>query len=224
MKVHGGPNWLYLDTWWAEVGMLVDAGFAVGMVNYRGSIGYGARFRDHIIRNIGFPEVEDTVAGLDDLIARGIADPERAVIGGRSWGGYTTLLALGTYPDRFVAGVAFVPVGDYMGSYDDSAPSLQAYDRSLLGGIVHEVPDLVAERSPITYVDRVRAPVLILLGEHDTRCTPEQIHTYADALTGAGGDVELYSYGEGHSSYVVEEELHQEKTMLDFLHRRVLDR
>jgi len=221
LKVHGGPNWLYEDTWWPDVQMLVDAGFLVGMVNYRGSIGYGRRWRDHIIGNIGFPEVEDTVAGLDDLVARGIADPTRAVIGGWSWGGYVTLLALGTHPDRFAAGVAGVPVGDYMASYDDSAPSLQAYDRSLLGGVVHDLPELVRERSPITYVDRVRAPVLVLIGENDTRCVPGQAFNYVDALRRAGGDVEVYTYGEGHSSYVVEEELRQWRAVLDFLRRHV---
>ena len=77
------------------------------------------------------------------MIALGIADPERVVIGGWSWGGYITLLALGLHPDRFVAGVAGVPVGDYLDSYDDSAPSLQAYDRSLAGGVVHDIPPSV---------------------------------------------------------------------------------
>jgi dienelactone hydrolase len=221
LKVHGGPNWLYLDTWWPDVQALVDAGFAVAMVNYRGSTGYGRAFRDHIIRNIGFPEVEDVVAGLDDLVARGVADPARAVIGGWSWGGYITLLALGTHPDRFAAGVAGVPVGDYMGSYDDSAPSLQAYDRSLIGGVVHDIPEFVAERSPITYVDRVRAPVLVLVGEHDSRCVPSQVYAYADALREAGGEVEVYSYDEGHSSYIVDEEVREWRTVLEFLERRV---
>ena len=221
LKVHGGPNWLYLDTWWADVQSLVDEGFSVAMVNYRGSIGYGRAWRDHIIGDIGFPEVEDVVAGLDDLVARGVADPDRVVIGGWSWGGYITLLALGLHPDRFAAGVAGVPVGDYMASYDDSAPSLQAYDRSLVGGVVHDVPELVAERSPITYVDRVRAPLLVLVGEHDTRCVPGQVYRYVDALREVGGDVELYSYGEGHSSYVVEEELREWRTVLEFLRRRV---
>jgi dipeptidyl aminopeptidase/acylaminoacyl peptidase len=221
MKVHGGPNWLYLDTWWPDVQMLVDEGFAVAMVNYRGSIGYGRVWRDFIIGNIGFPEVEDVVAGLDDLIARGVADPERAVISGRSWGGYVTLLALGTHPHRWAAGVAGVPVGDYMESYDDSAPSLQAYDRSLLGGVVHEVPELVRERSPITYVDRVAAPVLVLVGEHDSRCVPGQVHSYVDALRAAGGDVEVYSYDEGHSSYIVDEEVREWRITLEFLRRRV---
>ena len=221
LKVHGGPTWLYLDTWWPDVQAIVAEGFAVAMVNYRGSLGYGRAWRDHIIGNIGFPEVEDVVAGLDDLVARGAADPARAVIGGWSWGGYITLLALGTHPDRFVAGVAGVPVGDYMESYDDSAPSLQAYDRSLAGGIVHDIPEFIAERSPITYVDRVTAPLLVLVGEHDTRCVPGQVYRYVDALRAAGGEVEVYSYDEGHSSYVVEEELREWRTVLGFLRRRV---
>ena len=221
LKVHGGPNWLYLDTWWVDVQALLDQGYAVAMVNYRGSIGYGRRFRDHIIGNIGFPEVEDVLAGLDDLIARGVTDPSRVAIGGWSWGGYITLLALGTHPERFAAGVAAVPVGDYMGSYDDSAPSLQAYDRSLIGGVVHDIPDFVRERSPITYVGDVGAPVLVLVGEHDTRCTPGQVYAYVDALRAAGGDVELYSYAEGHSSYIVEEEVREWRTVMDFLLRRV---
>jgi dipeptidyl aminopeptidase/acylaminoacyl peptidase len=221
LKVHGGPSWLYEDTWWPDVQMLGDAGFVVGMVNYRGSTGYGRSFRDHIIGNIGFPEVADTVAGLDDLVARGVVDPARAVIGGWSWGGYTTLLALGTYPDRFAAGVAGVPVGDYMASYDDSAPSLQAYDRTLVGGIVHDVPEFVAERSPITYVDRVAAPVLVLIGENDTRCVPQQSYNYVNALRDAGGDVEVYSYGEGHSSFIVDEEIREWSTVLEFLRRHI---
>ena len=221
MKVHGGPDWLYLDTWWPDVQMLVDHGFAVAMVNYRGSIGFGRAFRDHIIGNIGFPEVEDTVAGADDLVARGVADPARLAIGGWSWGGYVTLLAMGTRPDRWAAGIAGVPVGDYMGSYDDSAPALQAYDRSLVGGTVHERPEFVKERSPITYVDRVRAPVLVLVGEHDTRCVPAQVYSYVDALRAAGGAVELYSYDEGHSSYVVDEEVREWRTVLEFLLRHV---
>lgn len=221
LKVHGGPNWLYLDTWWPDVQSLVDEGYAVAMVNYRGSTGYGRTFRDHIIGNIGFPEVADTVEGADDLIARGIADPARVVIGGQSWGGYIALLALGTHPDRWIAGVAGVPVADYMESYDDSAPSLQAYDRSLVGGVVHDLPEFVAERSPITYVDRVKAPVLVMVGENDSRCVPGQVYRYVDALRTAGGDVDLYSYGEGHGSMIVDEETREWRTVLEFLKRHV---
>jgi dipeptidyl aminopeptidase/acylaminoacyl peptidase len=221
MKVHGGPNWLYCDTWMPDVQMLVDHGVAVGIVNYRGSTGYGQRWRDHIIHNIGFPEVEDTVAGLDDLIARGIADPRRAIVGGRSWGGYVTLMSVGLHPDRWRGGVAGVPVGDYAKSYDGSAPSLQAYDRTLLGGVVHDIPEFVEKVSPITYVDRVTCPVMFLVGENDTRCTPDQAFSYVEAFKARGGDAEIYTYGTGHSSYVVDEEIAQWRAVLDFVLKRI---
>jgi hypothetical protein len=95
MFVHGGPTWLDLDRWQPEVQAYVDAGFAIGMVNYRGSTGYGREWRDTLIENIGGPELEDVNAGLQDLVDKGIADPSRAVIAGYSWGGYVTLLELG---------------------------------------------------------------------------------------------------------------------------------
>jgi dipeptidyl aminopeptidase/acylaminoacyl peptidase len=221
MRVHGGPDWLYSDTWMPGVQMLVDHGIAVGIVNYRGSTGYGPRWRDHIIGNIGFPEVEDTVVGLGDLIARGIADPERAAIGGWSWGGYVALLAAGLEPDRWRCAVAGVPVGDYMDSYDDSAPALQAYDRSLLGGVVHDIPEYVRRVSPLTYVNDVACPVLVLIGEHDTRCVPEQAMSYVRALRESGGDVEVYTYGTGHTSYVVDEEVRQQRAVLEFVRRHL---
>jgi len=221
MDVHGGPNWLYMDTWMPDVQAFVDHGIAVAMVNYRGSTGYGRTWRDTIIGNIGFPEVKDTVAGLDHLIEEGIADPERAAIGGWSWGGYITLLALGLHPDRWACGVAGVPVGDYAASYDDSAPSLQSYDRSLLGGTVYEVPDLVRERSPMTYMDQVKAPTLVMIGEHDTRCPPEQAMHWVDAVRSRGGDVEVYRFDAGHVSYVVDEEVRQVGAKLEFLLRHL---
>jgi dienelactone hydrolase len=217
MKVHGGPNWLYKDTWTPEVQAFVDHGIAVAMVNYRGSTGYGRTWRDAIIGNIGFPEVQDTVAGLDHLIDEGIADPERSAIGGWSWGGYITLLALGLHPDRWACGVAGVPVGDYAASYDDSAPSLQSYDRSLLGGTVYEVPDLVRERSPMTYVDRVKSPTLVMIGEHDTRCPPEQAMHWVEAVRSRGGAVEVYRFDAGHESYVLDEEVRQVGAKLEFV-------
>ena len=143
------------------------------------------------------------------------------MIAGRSWGGYITLLALGTRPERWICGVAGVPVGDYAASYEDSSPLLQAYDRALLGGSVHEVPDLVRERSPITYVDRVKAPVLILAGENDSRCPIRQVRNYVDALRARGGEVELYLYGTGHASYVIDEVVRQMRLMLEYLAKHV---
>jgi dipeptidyl aminopeptidase/acylaminoacyl peptidase len=221
LRVHGGPSWLYADAWQPGVQMLVDHGIAVGIVNYRGSTGYGAAWRDRIIGNIGFPEVEDTVAGLDDLVARGIADPQRAAIGGWSWGGYVTLLAAGLESHRWRCAVAGVPVGDYLESYDDSAPSLQAYDRSLIGGVVHDLPEYVEKISPISYVEKVRCPILFLIADNDTRCVPKQAMNYVDAFRANGGAAEVYAYGTGHSSFVVDEEIRQHRAVLEFVLRHL---
>ena len=221
MHVHGGPTWLDLDRWSPEVQAFVDAGYAVALVNYRGSVGYGREWRDALIGDIGGPELEDVLAGLDNLVGGGIADPSRLVVAGWSWGGYVTLMMLGTHPGRFKAGVAGVPVADYVASYDDMSPILQAYDRALLGGTPLEVPGLMRERSPIEHVDAVTEPLLILAGRNDSRCPIRQVMNYVDRLEARAHPFELYLYDTGHASFVVDEEVRQMGVILDFLVRTV---
>ena len=221
MFVHGGPTWLDLDNWEPEVQAYVDAGFVVGMVNYRGSIGYGREWRDTLIGNIGGPELEDVNAGLRDLVERGLADPAQAVIAGYSWGGYVTLLELGKHPDLWICGVAGVPVGDYEAGYEELSPLLQAYDRALLGGEPKDVPELMRDRNPIHFADDVRAPVLFLIGRNDSRCPYRQAIVYAEKLAARGHTHEVYTYETGHSAYDVDERVRQVGTILDFLARHV---
>ena len=156
MRVHGGPHSVDMDRWAPDVLAHVDAGFLVAMVNYRGSEGFGQEWRDALTGNVGFLELEDVIAGLDDIVARGLADPTRVVLAGWSWGGYVTLLGAGRHPERWASLIAGVPVADYVAAYEDEAPMLQALDRALFGGSPAEVPELFAERSPLTYVDAVR--------------------------------------------------------------------
>jgi acetyl esterase/lipase len=221
MDVHGGPHWLWEDTFAPAVQALVDHGYAVGLANYRGSTGYTRAWRDAIIGNPGFTELEDVMAGVEDLIARGIADPSRLVLGGASWGGYLTLLGLGLYPDRFAAGVAEVPVADYVAAYEDEAPVLQAMDRGLFGGSPEERPDAYRERSPITYVDRVDGPLLVLAGANDSRCPIRQVDNYLVALRARGVEAEVYRYDTGHGSMVTDEQVRQMRVKLGFLLRHV---
>jgi dipeptidyl aminopeptidase/acylaminoacyl peptidase len=221
MLVHGGPSWAYSDTFLPDVAAYVDHGLAVAMVNYRGSTGYGSVFRDALIGNPGFPEVEDVVAGLDALVAEGLVDPARAVVAGGSWGGYVSLLALGLHPQRWAAAVAAVPVADYVSAFADEAPTLQAFDRSLFGGGPAQVGELYVERSPLTYVDRVRAPVLVIAGDNDSRCPIRQVLNFVDALRARGGDVELYTFDAGHGSMVVDERVAQMRAELHFVLRHL---
>lgn len=219
MLVHGGPTWLDEDRWDPDVQALVDAGYAIGMVNYRGSIGYGAAWRDILRGDVGGPEIEDVLDGLDDLVRQGVADPARTVIAGWSWGGYITLLMIGKHPERFTAAVAGVPVGDYEASYDDSSPLLQAYDRALIGMAATEATELMRDRSPIYFVENVQTPVFILAGENDSRCPIRQVMNYVEKMKQLGKEHELYLYGTGHSSFVIEEEVRQMRLVLDFLAR-----
>ena len=221
MLVHGGPTWAYSDTFMPDVQAFVDHGLAVAMVNYRGSTGYGTAFRDALIGNPGFPEVEDVVAGLDALVAEGVVDPARAAVAGGSWGGYITLLALGLHPERWAVASAAVPVADYVTAFAEEAPALQAFDRTLFGGGPEEVGDLYVERSPLTYVDRVRAPVLVIAGDNDSRCPINQVMNYVKALQARGGKVELYRFDAGHGSMVIEERVRQMRAELDFVVPRI---
>jgi pimeloyl-ACP methyl ester carboxylesterase len=221
MFVHGGPTDQDMDSWDPEVLAYVDMGFAVGMVNYRGSTGYGREWRDRLIGDIGGPELVDVNAGLADLVARGVADPARAVVGGWSWGGYITLMELCKHPDMWLAGVAGVPVGDYALGYEDLSPELQAYDRALLGGTPDQVPELMRDRNPINFTDRVTAPVIFLIGENDSRCPFRQAMSFVDALRERSHPHEVVVFGTGHGSHDIDEEVAQMRTILAFLEKHV---
>ena len=178
VDVHGGPTAHDTDSFRAYPSAWVDHGFAVVQVNYRGSTGYGSAWRDALEHRIGHTELEDVVAVRNHLVATGLADESRIVLGGASWGGFLSLLGLGVHPEAWALGIASVPVADYLAAYQDEMEGLRAFDRSLFGGSPQEVPDRYRDSSPLTYVDAVRVPVLVLAGENDPRCPIRQIENY----------------------------------------------
>ncbi len=217
--IHGGPEAHDVDAFHPRAQAWVDHGWTVVLVNYRGSDGYGKAWRDAIVGNPGLTELEDLLALRDHLVTAGVADPERLVLSGRSWGGYLTLLGLGTQPAAWSLGVAVVPVADYVAAFEDEMEPLKAYDRALFGGSPAEVPDAYRARSPITFVDDVTVPVLVLAGENDPRCPIRQIGNYLEALRDKAKAYEVYRYDAGHGSLVVDESIRQVEVVLDFLHR-----
>jgi dipeptidyl aminopeptidase/acylaminoacyl peptidase len=206
-----------VDAFRAYPSAWVDHGFAVVQVNYRGSTGYGSAWRDALDTRVGHTELEDIVAVRDHVVTAGLADPERVVLNGGSWGGYLTLLGLGTYPDRWALGVAGVPVADYVAAYDDEMEALKAFDRSLFGGSPEEVPDKYRDSSPITYVDAVGVPVLILAGENDPRCPIRQIDNYVARLAQREVPHGVYRFDAGHGSLVDDERVRQARAEFDFV-------
>jgi dienelactone hydrolase len=216
VDVHGGPAAQETDSFVASVQAWVDHGYAVLLPNYRGSTGYGKAWEDVLQGDPGRPELIDVRAGLHHLVAEGIADPERTVLTGGSWGGYLTLQGLGTQPEDWKVGIAIVPVADYVTAYADEAPVLQEFDRTLFGGSPDELPELYRERSPITHVAQVRAPVLIITGANDTRCPKQQVDNYVEALATLGKPHAYDVFDAGHGSYAIDESIRQQALALDF--------
>lgn len=208
-EVHGGPTWHDSDAFASGPAAWVDHGYAVVRVNYRGSTGYGREWTDALKHRVGLIELEDIDAVRAWAVASGLADPSRLVLSGGSWGGYLTLLGLGTQPEAWAVGLAAVPVADYVAAYEDEMEALKALDRTLLGGSPDEVPERYAASSPLTYVDAVKAPVHISAGVNDPRCPIRQIDNYIDRLEAGGAVHEVYRYDAGHGSLVVEERIKQ---------------
>ncbi|WP_347059140.1 prolyl oligopeptidase family serine peptidase [Blastococcus sp. HT6-30] len=219
--VHGGPEAADDDSYRARRAAYVDAGYAVVHVNYRGSTGYGSTWRDALTGRPGLTELEDIGAVYDALVAEGVVDPQRVLLTGGSWGGFLTLLGLGTQPERWAAGIAEVPVADYLAAYEDEMEGLRAYDRALFGGSPDEVRDVYVRSSPLTYVDAVAAPVLVVAGANDPRCPIRQIDNYLGRLEELGKEHEVYRFDAGHGSLVIEETIRQVEVALDFALRHV---
>ncbi|MFI6093218.1 S9 family peptidase [Streptomyces sp. NPDC051218] len=220
-EIHGGPTWHDSDAFAAGPAAWVDHGYAVVRVNYRGSTGYGREWTDALKHRVGLIELEDIAAVREWAVTSGLADPDRIVLAGGSWGGYLTLLGVGTQPDAWAVGLAAVPVADYVTAYHDEMEALKSMDRTLLGGTPEEVPERFEASSPLTYVDAVKAPVYISAGVNDPRCPIRQVENYVDRLKAREAVHEVYRYDAGHGSLVVDERIKQVRLELDFAERHL---
>ncbi|MBP2707457.1 S9 family peptidase [Microbispora sp. RL4-1S] len=222
--LHAGPDEQDDDSFQPHVAAWVDSGFAVIQVNHRGSSGYGSAWRDAIIGDVGHVELADVAAVRDSLVERGIADPDRLVVAGASWGGYLTLLALGSQPKAWAAGIAALPIADHAAAYEDEAETPRALHRALLGGSPAEVPERYAVASPISYAGMVEAPVMIIAGGENSGSPGRQVDGYVQALADQGRDVTLHRCDRGHGTRVVEERIQVMSASIDFAVRAISGR
>jgi len=209
--VHGGPSGAWTDRFnsWAQ--LLAARGIGVLCPNIRGSIGYGFDFMASNRKDWGGGDYKDVMAGIDHLVEKGIADPERLGIGGWSYGGYMAAWAV-TQTDRFRAAVSGAPMTDLAVEYGTESASINAYDTWYMG-TPYEDLDLFLSRSPMTFVNRVRSPTLLLCGENDITDPIAQCFMFYRGLRRAGVESEFVAYPrEGHG---IREEMHQ----LDLLRR-----
>ncbi|MBI4304687.1 MAG: S9 family peptidase [Chloroflexi bacterium] len=216
LLVHGGPTSACRASLedcgrWALP--LAGAGLAVFMPNYRGSTGRGVAFAELNLGDMGGKDFQDMLAGIDHLVAEGIADPDRLGVGGWSYGGFTTMWAV-TQTDRFKAAVAGAGISDWRSFHGKSY--LHTWDTMHYAGADPYDPEGPHVRfSPINYVKRVRAPTLILHGEEDGDVPVEQSFLFHRALKDLAVETQLVTYPrEPHGP-------HEYRHVLDILTRTV---
>ncbi|MCY0956843.1 alpha/beta hydrolase family protein [Streptomyces sp. H27-H5] len=217
--VHGGPADHDRDAYDPMVQTLVGSGYAVARVNYRGSTGYGPRWRSAYSEGVGHTQVADLVRARAELLERGIGREGAVGLCGTSWGGYLTLLAMGTRPDLWNVGVAVKPLADCVTAFRHSTPALQALDTALFGGTPDQVPDAYAHASPSSYAAAIRSPLLIVAARRDAKCPPEQVEAYLAVLRAGGVAHELMWLDSGHDGYDGADHLAVIRRSLRFLGR-----
>lgn len=219
LDMHGGPTWAKSEAFDPAAQCWLDAGFAFLSLNYRGSTTFGKVFQEQINGHIGDWELEDMVAARQWLVDQGIAHSEQVFLTGWSYGGYLTLLGLGRRPDLWAGGMAGVAFGDYVIAYEDEAELLKAYDRGLMGGAPQERPEAYRKSSAMTYLEQVRAPLLIIQGHNDTRCPPRSIEVYEQRARELEKPIEVFWFDAGHGSLETAQRIDHQERMLRFAWR-----
>jgi dipeptidyl aminopeptidase/acylaminoacyl peptidase len=159
-----------------------QSGFAVLAPNFRGSTGYGAEFRNMNRSDIGGGDLEDVVAGAKWLAEQREIDNSKIAVLGGSYGGYIALMALTKRPEVFAAGVAYVPVTDWLETYELNDATMRKGTEELFGGSPEMKQELYCDRSPINFVSNIRSPVLITAGRNDPTCPIQPIEKFVKKL------------------------------------------
>ena len=195
---HGGPTGQTLDSFNRTVIALVSRGYMVIAPNVRGSTGYGRAFQDANVKDLGGGDLEDEVAGANFMVATGYVDPRKIGITGGSYGGYMTLMAIGKTPDVWAAAVEQFGIINWFTMLKHEDPLLQEYEKSLLGDPEKD-RTIYENASPLTYIRRAKAPLLVLQGENDIRVPKEEAEQVVAIYKEIGKTVDSHFYPqEGH--------------------------
>ena len=192
LEIHGGPHTQYGNAFFHEFQFLAAQGYVVLYTNPRGSKGYGEAFTGAIRGTWGEPELNDLIAGVDYVIDQGYADSERLGVTGGSYGGFMTNWAVG-HTDRFKAAVTQRSVTNMISMAGTCDVQLMG-DRTYFPSEVWEDPTLYWKLSPLSYVQNISTPLLILHSEGDLRCPIEQGEQLFIALKRLKREVEFVRY------------------------------
>jgi len=219
--VHGGPTWQHRNMWELNVQFLVSQGYVVLAPNIRGSSGYGKEFRELALKDWGGGDLKDLVAGAEYLERSGIAERKRIAVGGASYGGYMTLVAMTKTPDRWAAGVCICGIVNLRTLYESTRGDLRLYLIQQLG-TPEENPELYWDRSPLNFAKDVKSPLMIVQGGADPRVPLAEAEQMRSVLEKRGAVLEYKVYqDEGHDLMKLENKLDCFRLTADFLDKNM---
>jgi dipeptidyl aminopeptidase/acylaminoacyl peptidase len=204
LQIHGGPYSRFDSSYSSRTQIFAANGYAVLMPNPRGSTGYGNKFTTANLGDWGGKDFKDIMAGVDAVIAKGIADPDKLVVMGGSYGGFMTFWTI-TQTDRFKAAIGHAGISDWYSFHGQSdIPGLMEYG---FVGQPWNATETYRKSSPMTFVDKVKTPIMITHGEQDRRVAIAQAEEYYRALQRRGVEVVFLRFPrEGHG---IQEPNHQ---------------
>ena len=222
---HGGP---WARDYWGfnpEVQFLVNRGFAVLQMNFRGSVGYGREFKEISYKQWGKNMQNDITDGVNWLISEGIADKSKVAIYGASYGGYATLAGLTFTPNLYCCGVDYVGVSNLFTFMKSIPPYWEQYLDMMYDMVGDPVKDslLLRDASPVYHVDQIQVPLFVAQGANDPRVNINESDQIVEAMNIRGIEVEyMVKDNEGHGFHNQENQFDFYRAMEAFLEKHML--
>jgi dipeptidyl aminopeptidase/acylaminoacyl peptidase len=219
--IHGGPEAQERPWYQPFYQYLVSRGFAVLAPNIRGSTGYGKTYQTLIHRDWGGGDMRDFEALAKWLQEQDFVDGERLGVYGGSYGGFATLTCVTRLPDYWAAAVDVVGPSNLVTFSKAVPPTWRRFMDEWVGNPETEA-DFLLERSPITYVENVRAPLLVLQGANDPRVVKPESDQMVERLRELGREVEYVVFeDEGHGFTKRENQLRAYRLASDWLEQHL---
>ena len=224
---HGGPRARDTKSFDLYTQVLVSLGFSVLQVNYRGSTGRGREFVEELIDDWGGAEQGDVVVAAEHVLEKyDWLDEDRVVVFGGSYGGFSAYWQMVQYPDFYDAGIAWIGLTDLEDMFENTMVHFRTELMEKYLGTPEENPTLYEERSPVTHIENLDAPLFVVHGVNDRRVPVSQARIVREALEELGyeegSDFEYRELGEeGHASSDQEQKLRMFELLAEFLERRI---
>jgi dipeptidyl aminopeptidase/acylaminoacyl peptidase len=223
VMIHGGPH--YVRGYWTfdgEVQLLASRGYAVLQINYRGSGGYGDKFQQAGYLQWGGKMIQDIIDGTQYVINSYPIDENRMCLYGASYGGYAALMAAVRAPDTYNCTIGYVGIYDLNYAYTESDTMQAMGGEAYLNRVIGTNKEQLNEFSPVNHADKIKANVMLIHGEKDSRVPVINAETMLKKFESAGKKVPYLNFSNsGHGVYDEEGRNILYNGVLEFLDKNI---